>query len=244
MAMEGYQPETYGDRIAAVYDQFCPASGAEEAASFLADLASGGPALELAIGTGRVALPLAARGVRVEGIDISEAMVGQLRAKPGGENIPVAIGDFADVGVDGTYSLIYVVFNTFFALVTQERQIECFANVAAHLAPGGSFVVEAFVPDLTRFRNNSAVSAIGVDVEMVRLDATHHDPISQRVDSAHIHITQAGIQLYPVSLRYAYPPELDLMGRLAGLRLEQRWDGWQRQPYTTTSPMTVSVYRR
>src|SRR5713101_6663898 len=208
--MEGFGPETYGERNAAVYDQFHRASSAaDDAAAFLAELADGGPALELAIGTGRVALPLAALGVSVEGIDISIPMVEQLRAKPGGKH-----------------------------------QLECFANVARHLEPGGTFVIEAFVPDLTRFRNNSNVSAVAVETETVRLDVSRHDPVAQRVDATHIHIGAAGVQLYPVSLRYAWPSELDLMARLAGLLLRERWDNWHRHPYTTTSPMAVSVYSR
>ena len=258
--MQGFEPETYGQRIAAVYDDLHPpGQGADAAAAFLAHLAglsgvAGSPdsagtaqtgrALELAIGTGRIALPLAARGVAVEGIDISPAMVEELRAKPGGGEIPVTIGDFADVGVGAgrSYAVIYVVFNTFFALLTQERQLECFANVAAHLAPEGRFVVEAFVPDLTRFRKNGNVSAIAVGVDTVRLDVSRHDPIGRRVDATHVHIGASGVELYPVSLRYAWPAELDLMARLAGLRLVERWDGWRREPFTGTTPMAVSVY--
>jgi hypothetical protein len=136
------------------------------------------------------------------------------------------------------------VFNTFFALLTQEHQLECFANVARHLEPGGTFVIEAFVPDLTRFRNNSNVSAVAVETETVRLDVSRHDPVAQRVDATHIHIGAAGVELYPVSLRYAWPSELDLMARLAGLLLRERWDNWHRHPYTATSPMAVSVYSR
>src|SRR3954470_5929276 len=163
--MEGFGSETYGEGIAGVYDQFHPAgSDADAAAAFLAELAGSGPGLELAIGTGRVALPLAALGVPVDGIDISPRMIEQLRAKPGGEQIAVTVGDFGDVGVEASYSLIYVVLNTFFALLTQPRQVECFANVAAHLAPDGVFVIEAFVPDLGRFRHNGDVSVKTVDV--------------------------------------------------------------------------------
>lgn len=243
--MDGYQAETYGQRIAGVYDDLHPTTpAADRAATFLADLAGGGRALELAIGTGRVALPLRERGVRVEGVDISPAMVERLRGKPGGEEIAVTIGDFGDVPVDGSYALVYVVFNTFFALLTQERQVECFRNVARHLEPDGSFVIEAFVPDLSRFRNNGNLSAISVGVDAVRLDASRHDPSSQRVDATHVQISERGVDLYPVSLRYAWPSELDLMAQLAGLRLHERWDGWERQPFTTTSPMAVSVYGR
>jgi SAM-dependent methyltransferase len=241
--MDGYAPETYGERIAAVYDELHgPSQAANSAVKFLTDLAGAGRALELAIGTGRIALPLAERGVPVDGIDISPAMVERLRAKPGGDAIAVTIGDFADVAVSGTYRLVYVVFNTFFALLSQERQCECFANVAEHLEPDGSFVIEAFVPDLGRFRNNGSVSAVSAGVDTVRLDVSRHDPLGQRVDATHVHIGPGGIELFPVSLRYAWPAELDLMAQLAGLRLRERWDSWDRQPFTTTTPMAISVY--
>ena len=243
--MEQYQPETYGERIAGVYDALYPTTpGTDATAAMLAELAGEGRALELAIGTGRVALPLAALGVVVEGIDISPAMVERLRAKPGGAEIPVTIGDFADVPVTGTFRLVYVVFNTFFALLTQERQLECFHNVAAHLDDVGSFVIEAFVPDVTRFHNNGNVSAVSVGVDKVLLDVSRHDPVAQRIDASHIHFGDGGVELFPVSLRYAWPSELDLMARSAGLRLHERWDGWNRQPFTTTSRMAVHVYGR
>ncbi len=196
------------------------------AVAFLVELAHAGPALELAIGTGRLALPLAERGVEVHGIDASEAMVARLRSKSGGERIPVTIGDFADVPIEGRYALVYVVFNTLFALQTQEAQIRCFRNVAACLADGGVFVVEAFVPDLSRF------------------DRGRHHPVEQRVESQHVLLSEQGIRFYPVQIRYAYPSELDLMARLAGLQLRARFGGWRREPFTAASAMHVSVYER
>jgi len=241
--MDDYQAATYGDRIASIYDELHPATSAVDATvAFLSDLAGNGKALELAICTGRIALPLARRGVMVDGIDASERMIEKLHAKPGGTDIAVTMGDFADVSVAGSYALIYVVFNTFFALLTQERQIECFRNVASHLEPGGTFVIEAFVPDLTRFRNDGNVSAVSVGVDSVRLDVSRHDPVLQRVDASHVLIAGSGVEVYPVSLRYAWPAELDVMAQLAGLRLVERWDDWERQPFTTRSPMAVSVY--
>jgi SAM-dependent methyltransferase len=245
--MPDYGPATYGDRIAGIYDKYvAPAvSVATDAAvDFLAKLAGSGKALELGIGTGRVALPLAERGVAVEGIDASQAMLDRLRAKPGGARIPVAIGDFASVAVEGQFDLIYVVFNTFFALLEQEQQVECFRNVAARLTDRGVFVIEAFVPDPTLYDRGQRMSATRVEVDRVQLDASRLDPVTQRVTSQHILISAEGIVLLPVQLRYAWPAELDLMARLAQLHLRQRFGGWQGEPFTASSPSHVSVYER
>ena len=242
--MNDYDASTYGDRIAAVYDTWVHALDGETAATVacLADLAGDGPALELGIGTGRVALPLAARGIAVSGIDASQAMVAQLRAKPGGEAIPVVSGDFAHAWPDGTFRLIYVVFNTFFGLITQDEQVQCFAQAARHLDADGAFVIEAFVPDLTRFTHGQATHTTSLDSDHVRLDAARHNPLTQRVTSQHVVIGAEGVQLYPVQIRYAWPSELDLMGRLAGLRLRDRWAGWDRAPFTASSGRHISVY--
>jgi hypothetical protein len=169
-------------------------------------------------------------------------MVAQLRAKPGGDAIPVTIGNFADVGVGGQFSLIYVLFNTFFQLLTQDEQVRCFENAARHLLPGGVFVLEAFVPDLSRYARRQAVSATLVTDGEVRLDVSSHDPLAQRTDSQHVVLTEQGVKLYPVKIRYAYPPELDLMARLAGLRLLHRWGTWEQGPFTAESGKHVSVY--
>jgi SAM-dependent methyltransferase len=244
--MKDYGPETYGDRIADVYDAFPYQSelDTEGAIEALVELAGAGPVLELAIGTGRLALPLAERDLEVHGIDASEAMVAKLREKPGGDRIPVTMGDFADVAVEGSFSLILIAFNTLFALLTQEDQVRCFANAAARLADGGVFVVEAFFPDLGRFDRGQRAHVNTVDVDRVMIDASRHNPVEQRVDSQHVVITEDGTQLYPVSLRYAFPSELDLMARLAGLELANRWGGWRREPFTANSPRHVSVYAR
>jgi SAM-dependent methyltransferase len=216
----------------------------EAAVAFLAELAGSGPVLELAIGTGRVALPLAERGVDVRGIDASEEMVARLRSKPGGASIPITFGDFADVAVEGLHTLVYVVFNTLFALQTQEAQIRCFENVTAHLADEGVFVVEAFVPDLTRFDRQQRVDANRVGLEDVWLDVARHHPEEQRVESQHVRLSEQGVRFYPVQIRYAYPSELDLMARLAGLRLRERFEGWKGEPYSGFSGTCVSVYER
>jgi SAM-dependent methyltransferase len=241
--MEGYRPETYGDRIADVYDRMtAELPDPADCADRLAELAGPGPALELGIGTGRVALPLAARGVPVHGIDASTAMVERLRAKPGGDAIPVSFGDFAGVPVEGRFALVYVVFNTFFSLLTQDDQVRCFAAVADHLAAGGVFAVEGFVPDPTLHPGGQSVRARHLGLDLVRLDVALHDPAAQRVDFQNVLLTTDGARLLPGSVRYAWPSELDLMARLAGLRLRERWGGWRREPFTSASNLHVSVY--
>jgi SAM-dependent methyltransferase len=246
--MQGYRPQTYGDGIAEVYDDLLPGGFSEQAgtetAGFLADLVPGGRALELGIGTGRVALPLAARGLDVHGIDASELMVAKLRAKPGGAALPVTIGDFADVPVEGEFDLVYVVFNTFFALLTQEDQLRCAGNVAARLRPGGRFVVEAFVPDLARFHREQLVGANLVGLDRVRLEVTQHDRLTQTVTSQQLLIGTGGIQLFPVRLRYCWPSELNLICRLADLHLTDRYAGWRREPFNSASGSHVSVYTK
>jgi hypothetical protein len=243
--MKSYEPVmSFGQEVAEAYDDV--ERGDEAAAvAFLEGLAMGGPALELAIGTGRVALPLAARGIRVDGIDFSPAMVGRLRAKSGGEQISVTIGNFADVPVAGTYRLVYLLFNTLFNLLTQEEQVRCFENVGAHLTDGGSFVVEAFVPAfLYRSRDDQYVDAEAVEVDEVRLDVARHDPVNQLLDESHVRLSREGVRLNPIVTRYAWPSELDLMARIAGLRLRERWGGWDREPFNASSRTHVSVYGR
>ncbi len=242
--MADYDEATYGERIADVYDTLTEVpTDTAEAVALLAELAGGGRVLELGIGTGRLALPLRARSIRVEGIDASPAMVEKLRGKPGGREIPVTLGNFANLTVDGRFSLIFVAFNTFFGLLTQEDQLRCFAGVAAHLEPGGAFVIEAFVPDLTRFDRGQRLEAMNVEMELVRIDAARHDPVAQQIVAQHVVLTEAGTRFYPVRLRYAWPSELDLMARLAGLRLEDRWGGWLKQPFSAAAGKHVSVYR-
>jgi hypothetical protein len=241
--VEHYEPMmSFGEEVAEIYDD-TPRGDESAAVAFLEQLADGGPALELAIGTGRIALSLAARGICVDGIDFSQAMVDKLRAKPGGDEISVTIGDFADVPVAGTYRLIYVIYNTLFNLLTQDDQVRCFENVAAHLTDDGSFVVEALVPDLKQFRNDQYVDAEAIAVDEVRLDVGRHDPVKQLHDESHVHLSRDRVRLYPIVTRYAWPSELDLMARIAGLRLKERWDGWQREPFTSTGNC-VSVYGR
>jgi SAM-dependent methyltransferase len=244
--VENYEPITsFGEDTAEIYDDVSQRRDESATVAFLEQLAHGGPALELAIGTGRIALPLAARGIRVDGVDISPAMVSKLRAKPGGEQMSVTMGDFADVPVAGMYRLVYVVFNTLFNLLTQEDQVRCFENVAAHLTDDGSFVVEAFVPAfLHRLRNDQYVDAEAIGVDEVRLDVGRHDPVRQRLEESHVSLSRDRVRLYPVVTRYAWPSELDLMARIAGLRLKDRWAGWSREPFNAASSTHVSVYGR
>lgn len=241
--MENYDPVmSFGEVDARSYDDH--ARGDEEAAvAFLAQHAGEGPALELAIGTGRIALPLTARGVQVDGIDLSPAMVARLREKPGGDRLVVTMGDFSEVSVPGSYRLIYIVYNTIYNLLTQDEQVRCFENVAKHLTPDGRFVVEAAVAThLTRLRDGQYVDAESVGVDEVWLDVGRFDPVSQRLDETHVRLTSDGVRLHPIVTRYIWPAELDLMARIAGLRLHERWGGWSAEPFTGDSRLHVSVY--
>ena len=237
-------PEFYGDRWAAVYDQRHADIDAAAAVEFLAVLADGGRVLELAIGTGRVALPLAARGVTVEGLDASAAMVDRLRAKPGGAAIPVTIGDMAQVPVDGSFTLVYLVFNTLFGLLSRDRQADCFGNVARVLEPGGVFVIECFVPDLARFDRGQRVQTVAVTEDSATLELSIHDSATQRIKTQIVTLDGGGMQMHPVALRYSWPSELDLMARQAGLQLRDRYGDWDRRPFDSGSVKHVSVYQR
>ena len=244
--MDDFAPSTYGDRVADVYDDWY-ADGRSlgdvaGAVSFLHELAGSGPALELGIGTGRVALPLLEAGVEVHGIDASEAMVTKLRTKEGGDRVPVAIGDFREFDLDSRFRLVYVVFNTFFGLLTQDDQVSCFQAVARHLGEGGAFAMEAFIADPARFDRGQRVSAIEVDRDVVRLEVSRHDAIEQRTDSQQVVIREDGIRLYPVKIRYAHMAELDLMARIAGMRLRDRWGDWDRSALSSASAKHISVW--
>lgn len=244
--MDGYGASTYGDRIASVYDDWYGTERMDPTAAveFLAPLARGGRVLELGIGTGRVALPLAERGVDVSGIDASSHMVDRLRAKPGGADIPVFFGDFAGVEVDGTFTLVYAAFTTFFALTTQEDQLRCLRRVRDVLEPAGRFVVEVFVPDVTRFSSGQSTTTFESGDGYVLLDAMRHDPVSQVVEGNHVLIAEGSAALFPVRLRYCWPAELDVMARLSGLELEERVAWYDRSPFDARSTRHVSVYRR
>jgi SAM-dependent methyltransferase len=237
-------PAFYGDRWAGVYDEHHAEMDPVPAVEFLAGLAGDRRVLELAIGTGRVALPLAGRGVAVEGIDASEAMVARLRAKPGGASIPVVIGDMAEVPADGPFGVVYLVFNSLFGLLSQARQAQCFGNVARVLGPGGVFVIECFVPDLTRFDRGQRVEAQAVSEDSAMLELSRHDPMHQRITTQMVTFDGQGTHLRPVALRYSWPGELDLMAQQASLQLRERYSGWDRQPFGAGSSSHISVYQR
>jgi SAM-dependent methyltransferase len=237
----------FGEAVAARYDEtsagmFAP-EVVEPAVDLLAALAGDGAALELAIGTGRIALPLARRGVPVCGIDLSEAMVARLRAKPGGAEIPVAIGDFATTRVQGTFALVYLVFNTIGNLTTQDAQVACFENAAAHLRPGGCFVIEVGVPQLQRLPPGETVRAF--ELRPGKLGFDEYDVAGQGLVSHHYELGPDGrTRVASVPFRYVWPAELDLMARIAGMRLRDRWAGWRHEPFAADSERHVSVWEK
>jgi SAM-dependent methyltransferase len=238
-------PAFFGDRYAKEYDLGTMPDPAP-AVEFLSGLvAEGGRVLELAIGTGRVAIPLAQQGLAVEGIEGSAAMIEQMRAKPGGEAIPAVVGDMADLdGVTGPFQLSYLVFNTLFNLPSQERQVDCFRNVGRLLAPGGLFVIEAFIQDVTMFDRGQRVATRALSEDSVNMEFLRHDPVEQVVTYQRVTFTSHGTTLRPLRLRYCWPSELDLMARLGGMRLRERYNDWDRGPFTASSGQHVSVYER
>ena len=236
----------FGEEVAARYDDtsddMFESAVVNATADFLAQLACGAAALELGIGTGRIALPLAERGVAVHGIDLSEAMVARLRAKPGGDRIPVTIGDFATTRVDGDFSVAYLVYNTINPLTTQDEQVACFENVAAHLRPGGCFVIEVGVPSLQRLPFGETIRPF--HVSETRLGFDEFDVVNQGLVSHHLRAVDGTFEKRSIPFRYVWPAELDLMARLAGMTLRERWSGWNREPFTRTSPKHVSVWQK
>jgi SAM-dependent methyltransferase len=236
----------FDESVAARYDEsepemFDPAV-IDPTVDFLVQLAGEGRALELAIGTGRIALPLAQRGVPVHGIDMSKPMVAKLHAKPGGEDIGVTIGDFATTTVEGTFSVAYLVFNTIQNLTTQAEQVACFRNVAAHLEPGGCFVIEVGVPSLQRLPPGETIRAFHLSETRWGID--EFDVANQGLISHHFQIVDGRVERNSVPFRYVWPEELDLMAQLAGLSLRERWSGWKREPFTSESRKHVSVWEK
>ncbi|MFI7070298.1 class I SAM-dependent methyltransferase [Micromonospora sediminicola] len=235
-------PGLFGRLWAATYDG--PGNpDPSPAVDFLAPLADGGPVLELAVGTGRVALPLAARGLAVEGVEASPEMVAQLRAKPGGEHMPVTIGDMADVPVAGPYRLVFLVFNTLFNLVDAERQAACFRNVARVLTPGGAFVVETYVPDPADFDRDEQVQVREVTEDSATIRLHRYDRAAQTFVRQTVTFDADGVHLRPFAMRYAWPEQIDEMAERAGLRLAERYADWDRTPFDADSRAHISVYR-
>ena len=241
--MDGFDPATsFGPDVARQYDDE-PRGDEAETVDLLAELAGSGRALELAIGTGRIALPLAERGVPVDGIELSPDMVARLREKPGGDDLTVVMGDMSRVEAPGRYRLIYLVFNTVYNLLTQDDQVRCFENAARHLEDDGVFLVEAGTPEAW-LRGRQYINAERVSTDEVVLDVHRYDPVTQLLDENHVHLSNAGVRMGPISCRIAGHGELDLMARIAGLRLLHRWGGWNREPFTGESVRHVSVYSR
>jgi SAM-dependent methyltransferase len=236
----------FGEDVAADYDESVagmsepPAAAA--AVGLLAGLAGPGRALELGIGTGRIALPLASRGVPVHGIDLSRAMVARLRAKPGGDAIGVTIGDFATTTVDGTFTVAYLVFNTIMNLTSQDAQVDCFRNVAAHLAPLGCFVIEVSVPDLRRLPPGQTVVPFQDGESGWAYD--RYDTATQAMSSNYVRVSGGRGSFRSIPFRYVWPAELDLMARLAGMRLRDRWADWTQAPFTSESGQHISVWQK
>lgn len=238
-----HDPTAYGRNIADDYDRLYGATlETDDAVDLLVELAEGGPLLEWGVGTGRLALPLAARGVPVHGLDSSEEMLAALRAKPGGADLGLARGDFTSTVVEGRFRLVLLAFNTLFALPDQDAQVACFEHAARHLDRGGRFVVEVAVPDPTRFHRHGGVwpRALGEGLALV---VAQDDPVTQRMQTVELHLGGSELRTLPMNHRYVWPSEMDLMARLAGFTLEHRWSSWRRERFTATSTQHVSIYR-
>jgi len=240
--VENYFDEPVAARYDDSYDEMNSPELVDPVVDLLAELAGSGRALELGIGTGRIAVPLAQRGVPVHGIDLSEAMVKRLRAKPGAAEIGVTIGDFATTTVDGTFAVAYLVFNTLGNLTTQAQQVACFRNAVAHLEPGGCFVVEIHVPDLQRLPPGETVRPFHLGEDHVGFD--EYDVARQSLRSHHFTLVEGRWEYLTLPFRYVWPAELDLMAELAGMQLRDRWSGWRREPFTSESRKHVSVWEK
>ena len=243
--MEGFDPaNSFGYEVSKRYDSGDGLGDEAETVAFLARLAAGTDALELAVGTGRLALPLARTGIRVDGTELSPHMIDRMREKPGGGAITVTMGDMSRVTTGRSYGLVYLVYNTIGNLLIQDDQVRCFENAARHLARGGTFVLECRIPEAPARRYPRFVNAEHIALDSVTLEACQYDPVTQVLDKNHVQIGTDGVVLSPIRLRLAYPAEFDLMARIAGLRLRERWGGWNGEPFTAASWRHVSVYER
>jgi len=241
--MENYGPSTYGDTIAEVYDniyQYVNPDMIER----LYECAPNGQVFELGIGTGRIAIPLLNRGINIDGIDSSAAMIEKLKTKLNGRHIGLQIGDFSKFKTVKKYDLIYIVFNTLYGLLTQEDQMNCFRCVSDALKPKGRFVIEGFVPDVTRFDRGQTIRTDEIETNLVQLECSKHDLINQRVDSQIIRITENGIKLIPVNVRYVWPSELNLMAKITGFELSERWSNWKKDNFNSDSLSHISIYEK
>ncbi len=240
---DGYDASIYGERISSKYDEWY-GSCEKSVIDLICEYADGGTIFELGIGTGRIAIPLVERGLSVAGIDASRAMVEQMKKKSGSESIRVQIGDFSCFSADKHYDMAFVAFNTFFLLPDQEQQINCFRSVHKLLSSEGRFLIEAFVPDLKRFDKDQTVRTVDLSDGSVKLECSQHDAVQQVVTSQIVNISENGVKLYPVKVRYAWPSEIDLMARLTGFELLERWGGWKKEPFSKNSGFHVSLYQR
>lgn len=240
----GFDAAAYGRSAARDYDALYAGLDPSAAVETLADLASGGPVVEFGIGTGRLALALAERGLTVHGIDGSPDMVAVLQGKQGGEHIPVVIGDFSEIMAGTDFALVVLAINTVYALPSQDAQVACFRNAARHLRPGGRFVVEAWVPDVGAFRNGTAVRPVQIHDGHIELEVARIHPANQTMLTNKVHLSAEGLRLIPANHRYAWPSELDLMARLAGMRLAHRWENWERAQFHDASTTHISVWEK
>ncbi len=245
-AMADFDPTAYGaSGIAEEYDELYAGHwDTEQAVERLVELAAGGAVLELGIGTGRLSLPLSARGIEVHGVDASAEMVAKLREKPGGDRIPVVVDDFAHADAGQGFSLVVLAANTIFALPDQVAQVACFRNAASHLGPSGRFVVEAWLPDLGSFRHNRLVRPRITRSDTMSIETAELDPVEQIMRTTQAVFSNGSVRLYPANHRYAWPAELDAMATAAGLRLDCRWADWEKAPFVDASTTHVSVYRK
>ena len=242
--MKGFGPRTFGDLYAEEYDTLHNPGTTDDCVYLIADLAHGRSILELAIGSGRIAIPLKARGFDICGFDASPDMLALLEQKPGGDEIETWMADMADFSVDRRFGFAYLVFNTLYNLTTQDAQVRCFQSVAEHLEPGGQFLVEAFMPNRERFQDNQAVRTKHVSMDAVWLEAAQHNPVTQTIDFQRVRITEDATKLMPLAMRYVWPSELDLMAALAGLEPIEKWGGWNEQALRPTSDMYIALYQR
>lgn len=240
---DDYDAATYGERIAEKYDEWYSTHD-EDVVDRIFEMSNKGSVLELGIGTGRIAIPLAQRGIDVAGVDSSRSMVQKLKSKKGGRKIPVKIEDFSSFTISEKFDVVFVIFNTIFALQSQDEQISCFKCVHKTLKDKGKFVIEAFVPDLSRFDRGQTVRAVDVGIDQIKLECSKHDSADQTITSQTVHISEDGIKLYPLKIRYAWPAEIDLMGRLAGFQLLERWGNWKKENFHSSSGFHISVYQK
>jgi SAM-dependent methyltransferase len=243
--MKGFDPlRAFGDEVSRRYDAEDTRGDEEETVAFLAKLAGGQGALEFAVGTGRIALPLTRAGVRVDGVELSPDMVARMREKPDGDRVEVVMGDMSSAATGRKYRLVYLIYNTIGNLLTQDDQVRCFENAARHLSEDGLFVLEVRVPAAPSWAGHQSLRPERIEMDNVVLEAERFDPVTRILDENHVRIGRDGVVFTPVRTRLADPPEFDLMARIAGLRLRERWGGWNAEPFTAQSWRQVSVYQR